>query len=407
MSAAEPNAPLRVQIPVYGVGLFSNSMTDVGSVILPIWLASLGATPATIGLVVGSRHILPFLFAIHGGALMDRLGVKLLTSICAATSGLIILTLPLQTALPVIVIMQMINGYGSAMGWIGAQAAFGRLLKSNPTYSGRFAFGLRVGSFIGPPIIGFAWDHIGIWGGFAGFAFWSFGTFICTLLLPDMPGSRQKVQTPMRLRDFAPRLSDYREAWRLARGPVMAVVLIVTLLRVGASSVQDSFYPVYLQSIGFSATLIGLLVTITSAVAAFSSLSVGFFTRLVSPVWLLIITGMGSIIFVSITPFQDNFIALAIVAICRGMCMGISQPLMLSILANASGAGSLGVAAALRTTANRLSAGLTPIAMGYVAHIFGLTESFLIIGGILLFGLLLVAGKVWRNPHLAKEDAGA
>ncbi|NDA47314.1 MAG: MFS transporter, partial [Alphaproteobacteria bacterium] len=331
MPSADPaKAPLRVQIPVYGIGLFSNSMTDVGSVILPIWLAGLGASPATIGLVVGSRHILPFLFAIHGGALMDRLGVKLLTALCAGMSGLIIMTFPLQTSLPLIVALQMINGYGSSMGWIGAQAAFGRLLKSDPTYSGRFAFGLRVGSFIGPPIVGFAWDHVGIWGGFACFAFWSFGTMICTLLLPEMPGSGRAKHSSMRLIDLAPRLSDYRDALQLARVPVMTVVLIVTMLRVGASSIQDSFYPVYLQSIGFSATLIGLLVTVTSAVAAFSSLSVGFFARLMSPVWLLIITGSGSILFVSITPFQDNFIALALVATCRGVCMGISQPLMLS-----------------------------------------------------------------------------
>ena len=378
-------------------------MTDVGSVILPIWLASLGASAATIGLVVGSRHILPFLFAIHGGALMDRLGVKLLTALCAGLSGLIIMTFPLQTSLPLIVALQMINGYGSSMGWIGAQAAFGRLLKSNPTYSGRFAFGLRLGSFIGPPIVGFAWDHVGIWGGFACFAFWSFGTMICTLLLPDMPG-RRGAQTPMRLIDLAPRVSDYRDALHLARVPVMTVVLIITMLRVGASSIQDSFYPVYLQSIGFSATFIGLLVTVTSAVAAFSSLSVGFFSRLISPVWLLIITGSGSIFFVSITPFQDNFIALALVATCRGVCMGISQPLMLSILANASGPGTLGVAAALRTTANRLSAGLTPIFMGYMAHIYGLTESFVIVGALLMLGMWVIGAQVWRNPHLAKDE---
>jgi MFS family permease len=395
---------MRVQAPVYGAGMFSNSMSDVGSVILPIWLAGLGASPATIGLVIGARHILPFFFAIHGGALMDRLGAKRVMAITTLVSGLMIVTLPLQTAIPFIVIVQMINGYGLAMGWIGSQAAFGKLLGGDPVYAGRFAFALRIGSFVGPPIAGLAWDHLGIWGGFACFALWSFGTFLCAVALPEIPGSRKGGSRPLRPSDLMPRWRDYRDAMRLAYIPVMSVVLTVTVLRVSASSIQDSFYPVYLQSIGLSATYIGLLITVSSAVAAFSSFLCGPLTRVIPPVWLLILTSCGSIFFVSITALQTSFWPLALVAALRGVCMGISQPLMLSILANASGAGSLGMGAALRTTVNRLSSGLTPIAMGYTAHIIGLAESFLIVGAILLFCMSLIGIRVWRNPDLAKSD---
>ena len=404
MTAARPKVSLRVQLPVYGAGFFSNSMTDVGSVILPIWLHGLGASPAMIGLVIGSRHILPFFFAIHGGALMDRLGAKRLMAMCSLLSLVLIFSFPLQTAIPVIVIMQMINGYCASMGWIGAQTAFGKLLNANPTYAGRFAFGLRMGSFVGPPIVGFAWDNIGIWGGFASFAMWSLGTLISAMMLPEIPGTRAGGPRPLRARDLVPRLSDYRSALQLAAIPVMGVVLAVTMLRVSASSIQDSFYPVYLQSIGMSATEIGLLITVSSAVAAFAALTVGPITHYIRPVWLLILTGCGSIFFVAITPFQGTFLPLAIVAALRGVCMGVSQPLMLSILADSAGAGSLGVAAALRTTANRLSSGLTPIAMGFTAHYIGLADSFLVTGAVLILMMGVIALKVWRNPKLANDD---
>ncbi len=401
---ARTHVPLRVQIPVYGTGLFSNSMTDVGSVILPIWLAGLGASPAMIGLVIGSRHILPFFFAIHGGALMDRLGAKRLMALSTLISGALILSFPLQTSIPLIIAVQMINGYGASMGWIGAQTAFGKLLNGNPAYSGRFAFGLRMGSFAGPPLVGLAWDQFGIWGGFACFALWSFGTCFSAMALPDIPGSRAGGPRPLRMGDLMPRWADYLAAIRLAAMPVMGVVLAVTMLRVAASSVQDSFYPIYLQGLGLSATSIGLLLTISSAVAAFSALLVGPLTRFMSPIWLLILTGSGSIFFVAITPFQQAFLSLAIVAGLRGVCMGISQPLMLSILASASTPGTMGVAAALRTTANRLSAGVTPIGMGFAAHMAGLNDSFLIIGVALLAGMAIIALKVWRNPHLARDE---
>ena len=110
-TSAHSKVPLRIQIPVYGVGLFSNSMTDVGSVVLPIWLHGLGASPAMIGLVVGSRHILPFFFSIHGGALMDRLGARRLMVMCSLLSMLLFFSFPMHTAIPLIAFVQMINGY--------------------------------------------------------------------------------------------------------------------------------------------------------------------------------------------------------------------------------------------------------------------------------------------------------
>ena len=71
----------RIQAPVYGAGMFASTVTDVISIILPIWLAGTGESAATIGLIIGSKHILPILLAIHGGALMDRFGAVTLASL--------------------------------------------------------------------------------------------------------------------------------------------------------------------------------------------------------------------------------------------------------------------------------------------------------------------------------------
>ena len=49
------------------------------------------------------------------------------------------------------------------------------------------------------------------------------------------------------------------------------IVLVITVMRIAASSIQDSFYPVWLQQIGLPATQIGLLITVSSAIAAASS----------------------------------------------------------------------------------------------------------------------------------------
>ncbi len=50
----------RIQAPVYGAGMFASTVTDVISIILPVWLAGTGKSAATIGLIIGAKHILPF-----------------------------------------------------------------------------------------------------------------------------------------------------------------------------------------------------------------------------------------------------------------------------------------------------------------------------------------------------------
>lgn len=399
--AIASQAPLRVQLPVYGAGMFSNSMSDLASVALPLYLATIDPSPVTIGLVIGSRHLLPLLLAIHGGALMDRLGAQRLMIGCSIVSALVLLLFPTTGIIPLLVFFQMINGLCASMGWIGAQTSFGLLLHGNATYAGRFSFALRLGSFLGPPLTGYAWDHYGPWGAFATLTAWACGTLVSAMLMTSPETAAPEAARRLRFADLLPRLSDYRAAFRLATIPGMTIVLMVTVLRIAASGIQDSFYTVYLQSVGFSATRIGMLVTMCSALAAVSSLAVGYFSRYMRPVWLLIVTTFGSILFVSITPLIGSFAWLGVVAALRGVCMGISQPLMLSILVDSAGRGSQGKGVALRTTANRAASALTPTTMGMIAGFAGLEASFLIMGGLLSLATAFVSFYVWRRPHLA------
>ena len=197
--------------------------------------------------------------------------------------------------------------------------------------------------------------------------------------------------------------SYYQDALKLAVEPAMKIVLVITVMRIAASSIQDSFYPVWLQQIGLPATQIGLLITVSSAIAAASSLWVAQVTRLMNPLWVLIWSSMGTVIFVAITPSLDSYMLLMIAACLRVFCMGVSQPLMLSILAEAAGAGFLARGAALRTTANRVAASVTPISMGAIAHAVGLGASFHIIGAILAGALFLVAFYVKTHPWTAEK----
>ena len=398
-----PQVPIRTQAAIYGAGLFSNSMSDVASVVLPLWLASLGYSAAIIGIVVGAKHILPLFLAIHGGALIDRLGARRVMLAAALVSTLVLPLFPFQTFIVVIIALQMLNGFASALCWIGAQACFGRILHGHPDYAGPFAFSLRIGSFIGPPLGGLAYDLAGIDGGIAVLTLWALGTWLAAWTLPPsraLPTGQHRVA----LADLVPRVSDYTAALHLAAAPAMATVLMITVFRIAASSIQDSFYPIYLKSIGFHATQIGILITVSSAFAAAGALSIGRLSRHFSGLRMLIATTVGSIVFIAATPLFTAYWLLMITAALRGVCMGISQPLMLTLLVGAAERDSQGLGVSLRTTANRAAAAVTPMTMGLVAAVVGLSASFLVVGAALLGGILYVARRV-EPPRPTVDEA--
>ncbi len=391
-----PEVAARTQAAIYGAGMFSNSMSDVAAVVLPLWLAGLGYSTVAIGLVVGAKHILPLLFAIHGGAMIDRLGARRVMIAAAVTSAIVLPLFPLYPVLAIIVLLQMVNGFASALSWIGAQALFGRILMGHPDYAGPFAFALRMGSFIGPPIGGLAYDLWGINGGIAVLVVWALLTLVAAWNLPPsraLPSGKQRVGVV----DLMPRVADYKAAFRLVGVPAMATVLSITVFRIAASSIQDSFYPVFLTSIGLPATQIGILITISSALAAGAALSIGWMTRRMDALWLLVVSSMGSILFIAVTPLFTAYWMLVVLAAVRGVCMGVSQPLMLSLLVSAAERNEQGLGVSLRTTANRAAAAVTPVTMGLVASVVGLGASFLVMGVVLMGGMAVVGRRVLKG----------
>ena len=75
-SIESAQVPLRVQCAVYGVGMFSTTMHFMAMTIVPLWVVQLELSPFILGIVLGCRPVLPLLYSIHTGVLMDRIGAK-------------------------------------------------------------------------------------------------------------------------------------------------------------------------------------------------------------------------------------------------------------------------------------------------------------------------------------------
>ena len=102
------------------------------TIIIPLWALLQGATPTRIGALVGARSVLTFFLAIHGGALMDRLGTRRVLMFFACATGVVALLYPLLPWFPAMVVMQMLIGFAGNMTWIGAQNIIGHVTGGDP-----------------------------------------------------------------------------------------------------------------------------------------------------------------------------------------------------------------------------------------------------------------------------------
>ena len=412
-----PEIPGQTQAAIYGAGLFSFTMVLISSLIVTLLAVQLTKSEFLIGLIVGSRYFLTLALSIHGGALMDRLGTRrvmiafALVAVVAPLLFPLALLLPFGTAIISIILLQMVAGVSDAMVWVGAQALSGNLMKGHRLYVGRMTSVVRLGAFFGPIMFGFIWDQTGVSTTFVLMALWSALGFGCVLKIPST-SQEETISNNIKLKlsDIIPRISDYIAAFRLIAIPAVALILLVTMVRIGATGIQSSFYVVFLRDIEISAAIIGVLIGIAQLLASVGSLSASSIARIIHPHWLVIYAVFMTVITISITPILVfgapmwiTLLLLALIIGLRGLCLGISQPMEISVLGQAVAATEQGVGAGLRTTVNRLASSVVPPLMGAVAELVGIRNSFFIMGTLLLVILALAALFVKRNQDLGRD----
>ncbi|MBT3791763.1 MAG: MFS transporter [Rhodospirillales bacterium] len=394
--ATPGNIPLRSQLPVYAAGIFSNGAIQLAAVVVPLWMLHVDSSPLMVGIALGSRQILPVLLSIHGGALMDRIGIRKVMIWFSILGAVTPFLFPLFPFFAAVILLQMLGGISAAMGWIGTQAQIGAVMKGEPKYAGRVTFFNRFGMLVGPPATGAAWDFAGPWGGFGFLGFWGIALTLSCLAMPKPVkgeiGSGDENYSRLTVREVLPRLTDYTSAFRLIAIPTVAFVIAVTLIRHSSNGIQTSFYVVWLESIGLTGTMIGTLISASAVLGSVGSISAGWLAKKFTAYRVLVVSVCLAILLIAITPMLGTFVLLLGAMGLRGGFMGVSQPLLISLMSQSSGR-QQGKGVGLRTTVNRLSILVTPVIMGAMAEFIGIAPTFYVVGGFLVLLMLFVAFK--------------
>ena len=400
----------RLQAGVYGAALFSNTTPNMAWMAVPLFVASLDVSPLMIGIALGSRHIGPVFLAIHGGALMDRLGTKRVMIVFAVIGAIVPLLYPAFPLLWALILFQLMSGLADSLGWVGAQTLVGQVMRGEARYAGRMSFWTRVGLFAGPPLGGMAWDIFGPWGAFSMMSVWSIGVLLSVLSIPDAalraasgPEDQSDNQAePVSWRALLPRPTEYVEAFRLLLIPAIAFAMAMTMLRHVGGGIQGSFYIVYLEGIGISGTMIGLLLTVNGIFGLGGSLTVAPLQKYLKAHWFLVGAVALTVFAVAITPALDGMMSLTVASAVRGWALAASLVLLISLIANAVGPGEQGKAMGLRVTLNQIVWFIVPVLLGAIIEIAGVAAGFYVAGALTL-ALIAVCAVLVRRWGMFSE----
>lgn len=385
----------------YAIGLFSMGQSEMLTMVVPLWAVYQGVPAAGIGILIGAKSLLTFFLAIHGGALVDRLGARRVMLFFAVTMGSLAALYPAMPWFPAMVGLQMLIGYAGNMAWIGAQTIVAQVARGDPGEIGRFSFFARIGNVVAPVMMGALWDIGGPTVSFFGVGVWSVCLFAAVYSLPR-PAQGQPGKDFV-WRDLLPRVKDYTGSLGLIVIPAVAFTLAISFMRHATNGVENSFLIVYLRDLSYAGTMIGILFSVAEVMNGFGSLTSGWFARRIPLPWLMVgFTGI-SIALLGATPLMGGiFVFIAIAHGLRRTFEGIVQPLMFSLQARSVSRDLQGSIVGLRVTNNRLSSILTPVIMGFIVEHFGIRDGFLVMSGGLLAVCALLAVVVARTPSLRR-----
>jgi predicted MFS family arabinose efflux permease len=342
-----------------------------------LFALELGGSEFTVGLLMALFALLPMLLSVSAGRLIDRVGPRrpLLVAFLFLAAG---------TALPfayphLVTLYFSCTLVGTSFMYI--HIAMNSVFGAHGTPEQRavnfswLALGFSVSNSIGPLVAGFAIDWLGHAEAMLSLA--AFPALALALVwLRKRPLPQPEPVTQAKRTDV----------FDLLRIPVMRNTFIVSVLLAMGWDLYTFLIPLYGARIGLAAATIGVIMS-TFAVATFT-------VRLLMPIFVkrlrqwvvmsgsLALSGVAYLAF----PFVASVPLLMALSFVLGLGLGCAQPIIMSLLYEASPPGRQGEAVGLRTSLLNGSHTLIPLASGAVSAAAGMAPVFWILAAFLLGG---------------------
>ncbi len=349
--------------------------------LVPLLIRDLGGSPAILGVIMSVAAVGSLFTAIPVGVVVQRFGTRapvLVSCACIAASYIALYWIP---SLWFLFIGYSIAKTGEIAIIVAVQAHVANLGEGrNPDLDfGWYGSAAALGQMIGPFIAGLIIDHYGTrntWVAIAAFLLVSAVAFRFLVSAGNTykPTSSSKPSWKERVSGILSLLNA--EAF---------VAILSSFIVLFAMGVRGAFFPLYMSDLGFSATLIGTMLSLRALVTIgtrafmkfFIAKAGGRFQALIISLFVLAI-GIGTI------PLCSSIALLIANSVLIGFGIGMALPLSMATVAGSVPEEKRGIAMSIRLTGNRLAQLLNPLFFGAISQWAGLIAAFYA-GGAFLF----------------------
>lgn len=365
-----------------------NHSTFAGTrVAVSLYAIRLGESPFTVGTLMALYSLLPMLFAVSIGRLTDRFGVRapmLAGSAILAASALIPF---LRPGIGGLYVASILIGSSFMLYHVAAQNVVGYIGRpeDRAVNFSVAALGFSISGFSGPMLAGFGIDGFGYATTFLALSALPLVPALVLglnkLPLPKLPGHGAPPGQKRRLAD----LFRHRELRRL---------FVVSGLLAMAWDLFNFAVPIYGSRIELSASTIGVVLGAFSVATFVVRLFLPAISRRLAAwpllVVSLVVAGTSFVLF----PVFRTAPPLMALAFFLGLGLGMSQPMVMALMHNATPPGRVGEAVGVRMTLVNMSQTGMPLLFGALGSALGMAPVFWATAILLLAG-----GFVAKRHH--------
>ena len=354
--------------PVVFFEILSHIGLKSSRILITLYAIELGADSFIVGILISLYGFFPLFLAVFAGKTSDRFGFRypIFFGQIGVALGLLIpyifphiLSLFASAAIIGASFIFCHISFHNLIGSLGAAEVRTR------NYS-IMSLGASTSGFICPLIAGFSIDHFG-----------HVSTYLYLFIITLAAGLSILVY----FKDISPTSPKAEKHVKknvadLLKNKPLRQILITSGIVIAGVDLFSFYFPIYGHSIGFSASLIGIVLSLYAAAA--------FVIRVVMPAIVrryneenilaasLLLSGMTFLLF----PFFKNVAALSLIAFILGLGLGCGQPLAIMLTYNLAPVGRSGEALGMRITVNKFIQISVPIIFGSIGNLFGFFPVF-------------------------------
>ncbi|MBA3479297.1 MAG: MFS transporter, partial [Lautropia sp.] len=347
------------------------------------------ADPLVIGALLSVYALVPTILSLVGGRWIDRIGVRWPLFVGTGLMVLGGMVSYLLADLRALFVTSTLVGSGFLLSQLVMQKMTGDLGQSTAhrrKIFGILAIGYSVSGGIGPSASGVLYDRIG--GQLTFFALASLSLLVmCWLLL-----RRNRLPGPAAEMPVQRRFSD------LLKTPELRRLYIAVGLISSAWDVHQFVVPIYGRSVGLSASQVGFVLGAFGLATLVVRLILPLLSSLTEWRAIMMAQVVAAIVYV-FYPMFERFEVLLGLSFALGLGLGVSQPMVLSLMHRVTPPGRIGEAAGLRLMIVNGTQTILPSIFGVLGNALGVGLLFWTVGSMVGLGVLnqLRAGYNDRN----------